>query len=238
MPGERKVAIILGSGLFDLYRNDVGLKASVDTRYGAGEAQELSTNAYLLLRHGPGHSIPPHLINYRANVEALHKLGVQSVIASAAVGAINPRIRVGTYVVLDQFIDETKARVSTFYTEPGEQFSHVDMTHPYSERVRRALIGALRKNRITRFRSSGTYVCTEGPRFETPAEIKMYGRAGGEVVGMTGVPEVCLAKEMGMEYGTLAFVTNMAAGLQKKVSQEEVSDAMSKTQAKTKAVLD
>lgn len=238
MPGNRKIAIILGSGLYDLYKDEIGLKAAIDTRYGSAEAHELSTNAYLMLRHGPGHSIPPHLINYRANIEALHKLGVHFVIASATVGAINPSIPIGTHVVLDQFIDQTKSRVSTFYTEPGEQFSHTDMTHPYSEKVRRALISGLKKYKVSKFKIFGTYVCTEGPRFETPAEIKMYRKAGGDLVGMTGVPEVSLAKEIGLEYATLAFVTNMAAGLQKKVSQEEVLDRMKKSLGRTKAILD
>ena len=238
MPGNRKIAIILGSGLYDLYKDEVGLKASLDTRYGPAEAYELSTKAYLMLRHGPGHSIPPHLINYRANIEALRKLGVHSVVATATVGAVNPRLRAGTYVIPDQFIDQTKNRVSTFYTEPGEAFSHTDMTHPYSEKVRGALISALKKSHVLTFKRVGTYVCTEGPRFETPAEIKMYRKSGGDVVGMTGVPEANLAKEIGLEYGTLAFVTNMAAGLQKNVSQEEVVDRMKKAQAKTKRILD
>ncbi len=238
MPGNRKIGIILGSGLYDLYKKEIGLKASVDTGYGAAEAYELSTNAYLMLRHGPLHSLPPHLINYRANIKALRELGVKYVLATASVGAINPKIRVGSYVVLDQFIDATKNRVLTFYTQPDEKFSHEDMTHPYSERVRRSLIAGLKKSKIPSFKTTGTYVCTEGPRFETPAEISMYRRAGGDVVGMTGVPEVTLAKEIGLEYATLAFATNMAAGMQSKVSQEEVTERMSKSLSKTKSILD
>ncbi|HKW04603.1 MAG TPA: MTAP family purine nucleoside phosphorylase [Nitrososphaerales archaeon] len=237
MPGNRKIAIILGSGLYDMFQSETGLNARVDTKYGTADATELFDDAYLMLRHGASHSVPPHLINYRANIEALQKLGVSFVLSTASVGSLRPSILVGSYVVLDQFIDETKGRVETFYTEPGEPFAHVDMTQPYSESVRNALISGLKKSGAN-FHSTGTYVCTEGPRFETPAEIRMYQKAGGDVVGMTGVPEVVLAGEIGLEYGSLAFVTNMAAGMQKEVSQGEVNEKMKESLSKTKAVIE
>jgi 5'-methylthioadenosine phosphorylase len=238
MTGKRKIGIILGTGLHGLFKDNTGLKASVDTGFGTSEAYELSTNAYLMLRHGIGHSIPPHLINYRANVKGLHQLGVEYVIATASVGAINQRFPVGTFAVPDQFIDMTKDRISTFFNEPQEKFEHVDMTHPYSEKVRHALISSLKKSKIPRFKTKATYVCTEGPRFETPAEILMYRKMGGDVVGMTGVPEVVLAKEIGLEYATLSFVTNLAAGMQTKITQSEVSEKMQKSLTKTKAILE
>ena len=244
MPSRQKIAIILGSGLYDLYGEERGSDTEVVTKYGTAQVRELEEptaldqKIYVLKRHGPEYLLPPHLINYRANIAALDELEIDFIIASASVGAINPRIRIGTFVVLDQFIDETKTRVSTFYTELGAKFMHTDMSEPYSGGVRKALIRGLRKNRVRNFLSKGTYVCTEGPRFETPAEISLYRKVGGDVVGMTGVPEVVLAKELGIPYGTLAFVTNMAAGLQKNVSQEEVSTAMGKVVKKTKAIID
>ncbi len=183
--------------------------------------------------------IPPHLINFRANLAAAKKLDITHIVATSSVGSLRKTIPLGSDVVLDQFIDFTKGRPSSMFYDTPENFAHTDMTNPYSSKVRNALISSLKKNKVHSFRSSGTYVCTEGPRFETPAEIRMFAKLGGDVVGMTGVPEVVIANELGLEYGNLSLVSNMAAGLQQgRISPEEVINEMKKHLIETKAVLE
>ena len=238
---NKTALIMLGSGLYELYTEDGSKIVSVSTKYGNTTVAEIKgiglARTFVMLRHGSNHTIPPHLINYRANIQAAKDLGVNYIIATASVGAINPKYSVSQYVVLDQFLDFTKHREFTFFSDPSESFRHTDMTHPYSERVRKALIKAARTQRVQKFHTRGTYVCTEGPRFETPAEIRMFRRIGGDVVGMTGVPEVVLANEVGIDYGTLAQVTNMAAGLQSKITQSEVVETMQKSLQQTKKII-
>jgi len=134
---------------------------------------------------------------------------------------MNPRMRVGGYAVMDQFIDFTKSRQSTFFGT-RDRVQHTDVSHPYSETVRLALIGALKKGRVRGFAETGTYVCSEGPRYETMAEIEMFKRMGGDLAGMTNVPEVVLAKELSIPYAAIAYVTNMCAGMQPEINHEEV----------------
>jgi 5'-methylthioadenosine phosphorylase len=244
----KTLLLILGTGLYDLYAmNKRKETRTIKTKFGEAkvvtlerdfEANHTPLAVYILFRHGLKHSVPPHLINYRANIAAAKELNVDYIVATSSVGSLNPKIGIGEYVVLDQFIDMTKSRPFTFFQEEGERFAHTDMTEPYSRIVRAAMIKSLKKNRMRGFHERGTYVCTEGPRFETPAEIRMYRRAGGDVVGMTGVPEVVLAKEIGIEYGSLGIVTNMAAGLQRSISQEEVVKQMNRSLGRTNKILD
>ncbi|MDG6997421.1 MAG: S-methyl-5'-thioinosine phosphorylase [Nitrososphaerota archaeon] len=238
---DKTALIILGSGLYELYKEDGSKIVNVTTKYGNTTVTEIKgigpARTFVILRHGSNHTTPPHMINYRANIQAAKELGVNYIIATASVGAINPKYSVGEYVLVDQFLDFTKHREFTFFVDPSESFRHTDMTHPYSERVRKALIKAAKTQKIQKFHTRGTYVCTEGPRFETPAEIRMFRRMGGDVVGMTGVPEVVLANEVGIEYGTLSQVTNMAAGLQSKITQSEVEEIMQKSIQQTKKVI-
>jgi 5'-methylthioadenosine phosphorylase len=165
-------------------------------------------------RHGKGHTAPPHRVNYRANVWALKELGVTKIIATAAVGSLSNRFKLGDIVLINQFLDFTKSRPQTFY-EGGEQgVLHVDMTEPYCKSLQEVFRKAAKKSSATiSLKDEATYVCTEGPRFETPAEIRMYQILGGELVGMTSVPEVVLAKELGMCYASIGMVTNEAAGI-------------------------
>lgn len=163
-------------------------------------------------RHGSKHSIAPHLINYRANIWALKKIGVTHILATAAVGSMQLAMKLGDFVLVDQFIDFTKNRITTFH-EGGERgVVHVDLTHPYCSALREKLQAVGHEIGIS-IHGQGTYVCTEGPRFETPAEIAMFTQLGGNVVGMTNVPEVVLAREAEMCYSTIAMVTNFAAGI-------------------------
>ncbi len=186
----------------------------VDTPYGmvtltVGEIS--SAQVAFVARHGEEHSVPPHLVNYRANIWALKELGVKKVMATAAVGSLERKFVPGQFVLVDQFLDFTKGRPATFFT--GEQgVLHVDMTDPYCRDLRQVIVEKAAEAGLE-VKNGGTYVCTEGPRFETPAEIRMFRTLGGELVGMTSVPEVVLAKECGMCYAAIAMVTNYAAGI-------------------------
>ncbi|MBS7632920.1 S-methyl-5'-thioinosine phosphorylase [Candidatus Bathyarchaeota archaeon] len=172
-------------------------------------------------RHGLNHSIPPHKINYRANLFALCKIGVECVIGTNAVGAINTNFKPADIVVPHDFVDFTRQRSLTFYDKAP--VTHTDFSHPYCPELRRLLIENSRQHHYAKSWDKGVLVCTEGPRFETPAEIEMFRRLGCDVVGMTGLPEAILARELKMCYAALCFVSNMAAGLQEKLTPLEVS---------------
>ena len=187
----------------------------METPYGSVEpvvGKLANRELVFMSRHGRDHATPPHLVNYRANIWALRELGVQKIIATAAVGSLSSNFRLGELVLLDQFLDFTKSRPQTFY-EGGEQgVLHVDMTEPYCSAVRQVIIDASEHLGFA-VKNGACYVCTEGPRFETPAEIRMFQRLGAELVGMTSVPEVVLARELGMCYASIGMVTNEAAGI-------------------------
>jgi 5'-methylthioadenosine phosphorylase len=174
-----------------------------------------------LARHGRNHSIPPHKVNYRANIYALHKLGVERVIATNAVGAINRNFKPCDVVVPHDFIDFTKCRPASFYDKPP--VTHIDVSQPYCPEIRKLLIQKAKELHLP-YRDKAVLVCTEGPRYETPAEIQMFSRLGCDVVGMTGYPENVLARESEMCYGSLCFVSNMAAGIQNRLTASELSD--------------
>ena len=162
-----------------------------------------------LSRHGPDHAIAPHRINYRANVRALRDAGVGRIFAVAAVGGIAPGLEPGAIVVPDQIVDYTVSRTNTFF-EHG-RVVHVDMTHPYTPGLRNRLLRGAAVAGIE-VHDGGVYGATEGPRFETTAEIDRMERDGCAVVGMTAMPEAALARELGMEYAACAVVSNAAAG--------------------------
>ena len=163
-----------------------------------------------LSRHGPDHGIAPHRINYRANIRALRDAGVERVYAVAAVGGIAPGLDPGAVLVPDQLIDYTVSRVNTFFEEEG-RVVHVDMTHPYTPALRDRILRAAATVGVA-VHDGGVYGVTEGPRFETPAEIDRMERDGCAVVGMTAMPEAALARELDMEYAACAVVSNAAAG--------------------------
>lgn len=225
------LAVIGGTGVYraDMLENIEELE--IQTTYGAvnllvGEYQK--RNIAFLARHGKGHSVPPHLINYRANIQALKTLGVKRVIATAAVGSLNKNMGPEDFVMIDQFLDFTKCRQTTFFEGGSEGVLHVDVSDPYCREVREFLYQKAQELGI-KAHLGGCYVCAEGPRFETPAEIKMYAMLGGDLVGMTSVPEVVLAREAGLCYATVAMVTNYAAGISPHpLSHQEVLDVMSK----------
>ena len=217
-----RYAIIGGTGVYNL--ESAVREGSVETPYGAVDYSVISSNGreiIFLPRHGKSHGIPPHKINYRGNLWALKELGVEYVLSTVAVGSLLPELRPGELVLLGDFIDFTKGRIQTFY-EGAAGVAHVAMAEPYCPMLRERLKeqAALAELEL---RPEAVYVCTEGPRFETAAEIRFYRIAGGEVVGMTSVPEVVLAKELGLCYASVGIVTNMATGMvQTEAGSEEI----------------
>jgi 5'-methylthioadenosine phosphorylase len=205
--------IIGGTGLYEI--GAAGERQIVATKYGEIQVERLrieEQEVVFLPRHSFDHSIPPHRVNYRGNIAALRELGVNCVLASAAVGSMNESLPPGALSLLTQFIDFTHARPTTFFDGEGGKVFHVDVTEPYCPYLCRELISAAQMSGET-LSQEAVYVCTEGPRFETPAEIRMFQQFGGDLVGMTNYPEVVLAREAGMCYAAVAIVTNWAAGV-------------------------
>jgi 5'-methylthioadenosine phosphorylase len=206
-------AIIGGTGVYDVAEKVVQKK--VETKYGTVEVDVVTVEGediVFLARHGKEHGVPPHLVNYRANIMALKQLGVKYIYATAAVGSLNENYPPGSVVILKDFIDFTKSRPLTFFEGEDGIVRHVDMSDPYCVNLRGKFIEAAKKEGLT-VKGEAVYVCTEGPRFETASEIKAYKMLGADVVGMTNVPEVVLAKELGMCYAAVGIITNWATGL-------------------------
>lgn len=212
----RHVAVIVGSGTLDL---QVALEPApggrVDTRYGAASMAPLraGTRAYRLLvlsRHGVARTIAPHAINYRANISLLAELGAREIVAINTVGGISGHAADGCLVFPEQIIDYTWGREHTFDGEGS--LTHVDFSSPYDESLRRELLTVARDLGIV-VHDGGVYGCTQGPRFESAAEIVRMRRDGCTVVGMTGMPEAALARELGLAYASMCLVVNPAAGL-------------------------
>jgi 5'-methylthioadenosine phosphorylase len=207
------VAIIGGTGVYQL--GEDGAAELVATPYGDVTAYRLAIDGrevIFLPRHGAGHTVPPHRVNYRANIWALRALGVEEVLSSQSVGSLNLAMAPGNFVALAQFIDWTKGRASTFFDGDDGQVVHVDMTQPYCASVTDRLLqaGAFLGEKL---HGGGVYACTEGPRFETAAEIRALRQLGADLVGMTNVPEVVLAREAGLCYAAVGVVCNWGAGM-------------------------
>ncbi len=219
---KASVAIICGSGLGDLLKKVEHVR--IGTPYGfpspisIGEVER--NNVAFLPRHGLSHIVPPHRVNYRANIFALHMLGVRRIFATNAVGGINRRLKPGELAVPHDFVDFTKCRKKTFYDDAP--VTHVDMSQPYCPEIRSALIEAA-KHVGENIWDKAVLACTEGPRYETPAEVRMLRSFGCDVVGMTGLPEAVLARELEMCYASLCYISNMAVGLQKRQTVSELA---------------
>ena len=227
------VGVITGTGVTEHF--DLSRPKTVRTRYGSSVVYLHPEGGYVIIpRHGAAHKSPPHGINYRANVAALEQLHVGQIIATSAVGSMNQGFGVGEIGLIEQFLDFTKRRQTTFFEEKA---IYTDMTYPYSRRINLELGVAAKRTGID-LRQHLVYVCVEGPRFETAAEIKMYKILGGDVVGMTGVPEVVLANEMKIGYSSVVIATNWAAGMQPKVSHEEVLRVMKKSGGVVKQLIE
>jgi len=212
------VAIIAGTAIYHIPSIEFEQKI-VQTDYGEtlilqgqGEYQDL----VFLPRHGPRHTTPPHKVNYRANFQALADLEVKYALAAYAVGSINREIPPLGLVALDDFIDFTSGREATFFDGGVNNVKHVDMSEPFCPVLRASLLEQAGRLDLA-IRPTGTYVCTNGPRLESPAEIRMFEKLGGDVVGMTAVPEVVLAKEREICFAAVGFSVNWAAGIEEKV---------------------
>ncbi|MBB5884134.1 S-methyl-5'-thioinosine phosphorylase [Xanthomonas sp. LMG 8992] len=210
------LAVIGGTGVYKLAQLDDVQTHQVETRYGAPSGPVrvgtlLGHRVAFLARHGEGHSLPPHKINYRANLAALQQTGATRVLALNTVGGITERFGPRVLACPDQLIDYTWGRISTLCEEPGSEVLHVDFGHPYSPLLRSKILAAARVTG-TALVDGGCYAATQGPRLETIAEIARLRRDGCDLVGMTGMPEAGLARELGLDYACLAIVANWAAG--------------------------
>jgi len=254
------LAIIGGSGLYRVEGLEILEEIEVKTPFGEPSAPIVKARyrgrtLYFLARHGRGHAYPPHLVPYRANLWALKELGVRWIIGVNAVGGINRALAPGDFVVVDQFLDFTKGRPQTFYegkfspdytANGGEKHKtllenkkvvHIDVSEPFCPTLRGLIIQTLSELNL-RYAPAGTYVATEGPRLETAAEIRAFALLGGDVVGMTMVPEVVLARELQIHYAGVAIVTNPAAGIAgRRLTSEEVIQMMKTKEQEIKEVI-
>lgn len=222
------IGIIGGSGVYNITQNIENIeKKIIKTPF--GESSEISLfeihnkKIAFMPRHSGDHSCPPHKINYRANIWGLHSLGVKKIIATNAVGSLHKKISPGSVVVVDDFIDFTSKREKTFY---DDEVVHVDVSEPYCNHIRSKIIanGSTIKDD---FVEKGVYVCSDGPRFESPAEVRMFQKLGGDLVGMTGLPEAVLAREKEICYASICVVSNYAASISSdKLTMDEVFEIM------------
>jgi 5'-methylthioinosine phosphorylase len=222
-----RLAVIGGSGFASLQRFELLNEERPETPYGVPSAAvqhgRLDGLELLFLpRHGTGHSIPPHAINYRANLWALKTCGAERVVGLAAVGGIARAFGPGVVAVPDQIIDYTYGRDQTYYDGANGEVSHIDFTRPYCESLRESLIAAGRGADLDLV-GRGTHAVTQGPRLESAAEVRRLERDGCDLVGMTGMPEAALARELRLCYACCAFVVNWAAGkAEGEVRMEEI----------------
>jgi 5'-methylthioinosine phosphorylase len=239
------LAIIGGSGFAQIPGFKLERREVVRTPYGE-PSSALSFGAIakqpivLLARHGYGHTIPPHEINYRANVWALHSCGVTRILGLATVGGIRADLAPGTLMIPDQIIDYTHGRAATFFTLADRGVHHIDFTLPYSTELRLACVNGANRAREP-IVDGGVYAATQGPRLETSAEINRLERDGADVVGMTGMPEAVLAREIGLAYAVLAIVVNYAAGRSTSrmaIPMEEIALVMQQATGKVQRIIE
>ena len=210
------LAIIGGTGLTKLSNLEITHRQVMRTPYGepSGALTFGLINQHevmFIARHGYGHTLPPHLVNYRANMWALHNQGARRVVSVASVGGIRADLKPGMIVVPAQILDYTHGRAYTYFDGRDKPVTHIDFTLPYCAKLRAQILEAASLSK-EKFHDGGVYAATQGPRLETAAEINRYERDGADMVGMTGMPEAALAKELGLSYATIAVVVNSAAG--------------------------
>ncbi|SOD40845.1 S-methyl-5'-thioinosine phosphorylase [Nitrosovibrio sp. Nv4] len=223
------LAIIGGTGMTQLACLEISHRKIMTTPYGEPSGPltfgEINDNKVVFLaRHGYGHTIPPHEVNYRANLWALHSLKLSRVISVTSVGGIRADLTPGTVAIPDQIIDYTHGRKSTYYDVIDRPVTHIDFTEPYCQLTRTRLLEAAERAN-ERVIDGGVYGATQGPRLETAAEVTRMERDGVDLVGMTGMPEAALAKELGLCYATVAVVANYAAGRETSAHAISLEDA-------------
>lgn len=239
------LAIIGGSGFaqipgFELERREVARTPYGEPASALSFGRLAGRPVVLLARHGYGHTIPPHQINYRANIWALHASGVTRVIGLATVGGIRGDLTPGALMVPDQIIDYTHGRAATFFTVKDRGIHHIDFTWPYTPALRLACLAAAGRAGEPVF-DGGVYAATQGPRLETAAEVNRLERDGADVVGMTGMPETVLAREIGLEYAALCIIVNHAAGRGASgggIPMEEIAPVMERAADKVRRILE
>ena len=239
------LGIIGGTGLTQLSNLEVTRRQIVRTPY--GDASGALTfgklngrDVVFLARHGYGHTIPPHEVNYRANIWALHSEGAARVVSVASVGGIRANLPPGVLALPHQVLDYTWGRAHTFFEGPDQPVTHVDFTQPYCD-VLRDKLGKAAAAAGQAIVSGGVYAATQGPRLETAAEIDRLERDGADMVGMTGMPEAALAREIGLRYAAVAVVVNYAAGRgdsAQAIQLEQINNVLRTTMVKVRALLE
>jgi 5'-methylthioadenosine phosphorylase len=239
------LAIIGGTGLTQLSNLEITRREVVRTPYGEPSGaltfgRIAGRDVLFLARHGYGHTIPPHTVNYRANIWALHAQNPTRVVSVASVGGIREDLTPGVIAVPDQIIDYTWGRRSTYHEGEDRAVVHVDFTHPYSEPLRQEILAAARTVGQAVV-DGGVYAATQGPRLETAAEIDRLERDGAHMVGMTGMPEAALAREIGLNYAAIAVVANYAAGRagsKEGIRMEDINATLQTALARVRLVID
>ncbi|NQY26933.1 MAG: S-methyl-5'-thioinosine phosphorylase [Piscirickettsiaceae bacterium] len=236
------LAIIGGTGLSALEGLNITEQRKVDTPYGQPSSDLLvgeiaGQQVVFLPRHGEQHTIPPHKINYRANMWALHQQGVDHIIAVAAVGGIRADLAPSVLAVPDQIIDYTYGREQSFFSDDFSVDKHIDFSYPYDPTLRQKIMQAAKQQNID-IVDGGTYGATQGPRLETAAEIQRMAQDGCAMVGMTGMPEACLARELNIAYATCALMVNWGAGIGDGViTMAQIEHTLAKGMDDVKAIL-
>ena len=239
------LAIIGGTGLTQLPTLEVLKREVARTPYGEPSGaltfgRICGADVLFLARHGYGHTIPPHRVNYRANLWALQQAGAAAVFSVASVGGIRADCVPGALVVPDQIIDYTWGRTTTFFDGQDALVRHIDFTHPYDEAVRQKILAAAR-DIGEEIIDGAVYATTQGPRLETAAEINRYERDGADVIGMTGMPEAVLARELNLPYASINVVANYAAGRQasaKAIQFQSIEKVMLDAMVRVRSVLE
>ena len=220
-----KIGLIGGHKIPSLIKNEESIV--VETKYGNVSVESSSIGEHKIFfinRHGKESNIPPHKINYLANIDALAASHVSCILSIGTVGSMKKSIKPGDFVIPHDFIDFTKSRIYTFFD--GKRV-HIDMTDPYCPSLRETMIDTAKKTATVPIHERGVYLATEGPRLETATEIRYFSQFA-DIVGMTGVPETVLAREMGICYASICVVCNMATGIQKRLTADEISNLYKK----------
>ncbi len=238
------IAIIGGTGLTKLENLQITHKEMVNTPFGIPSGpltfgKICNLDVVFLARHGYRHTIPPHKVNYRANLWALKEAGVQRIISVAAVGGITSAMRPEQIVIPDQIVDYTYGRSQTFFENDLSFVTHIDFTHPYDAELRNQLLDSARNLKLDAV-DGAVYAATQGPRLETAAEVNRLEGDGCDIVGMTGMPEAALARELNLKYATCALVINWAAGRggQTEISLQDMETCLESGMKKVRELLE
>lgn len=236
---KAEIGIFGGTGIYDSGLLEDPQQVSIKTKF--GDPSDLITigtyegrRIAFLPRHGKNHTIPPHMINFRANIQAFKEIGISRIVAPSAVGSLREELRPGDFVIPSQYIDQTKSRKYSF-SEIGRVI-HISMADPFCPEIQTAVMQAAHKQGVS-IHADKTYVCIEGPRFSTKAESKMFRQAGADIIGMTLVPECQLAREAQICYTSISTITDYDAWAEKPVTAKEVLEVLSKNTKRIKTLL-